>query len=269
MVRIEEAIAFVQARGDVIEQARLSSIVWGQSPSESVLKKLTEMQHPDGGFSHFILDFSTVCDTVWVLIWLDELGLRNGPIVERAFDFLLQHQKEDGGWDEVERVQEIEAPEFLVPGRVETRVWLTAYCAHWFVRFGRAEPPEAKGCPVNFLRQYREPSGRLKGYLRATWDALVLFSYHPGPHSDDFQQALGIIEQEFSPREWEGSYLSWLMCCLKDAGLSIGHPLVRRCLAALAKKQRPDGSWQSEDGEQYAAHASIEALRILKHYEVI
>lgn len=268
-VNTDQAIAFVQTRGDVIERARLACILHRKPPREAILQKLGQMQNPDGGFAHWIKDFSTVCDTVYVLIWLDDLTLRNGTLVDRAFDFLLTLQKEDGGWDEMGQVKEANPPEFLLPGKVETRVWLTAYCAHWFVRFGRAEPPGAKGCPVRFLMDHREPSGRLTGCLRATWDALVLFSYRPGPKSEIFQQTLAVIEKEFSPEEWEDSYLAWLLCCLRDAGLSSSHSLVSRCLDELVKKQRADGSWESEDGETYAANATVEALRVLKHYEVV
>jgi hypothetical protein len=269
MIETDRTIAFIQTKGDIIEQARLGSIVWGKLPTNSVLKKLAEMQNPDGGFACWIKDFSSVCDTVYVLAWLDDLSLRSGPLVDGAFAFLLNHQMEDGGWDELERVRESNPPEFLLPGKAETRVWLTAYCAHWFVRFGRAEPPGAKGCPVDFLLAHREPSGRLQGYLRATWDALVLFSYHPGQDSEVFQDTLKAIEKAFRPKKWEGSYLAWLLGCLRDAGLSPNYPLVRLCLDELIKKQRSDGSWESEDGEKYAVNATIEALRVLKHYGVV
>lgn len=270
-VYLEKAIAFVQTSGDAIEQARLGAILWSKPPQESVLQKLAAMQNPDGGFSYWVKGFSTVCDTVYVLIWFDDLSLRTSPLVERAVNFLLTEQKEDGGWDEVEKVKEVDAPPFLTPGKISTRVWLTAYCTHWLVRFGYAEHPKAKGCPGKFLEAHREPSRRLVGStdMRAMWDWLVLLAYFPGQDSEIFKQTLAVIEQGFSPEKWEGSYLAWLMCCLRDAGLPAQHPFVTRCLDELARKQRPDGGWDSEDGEKYAANATIEALRVLKHYGVV
>lgn len=269
MVNFEKAIAYVQVKGDMVERARLTCLLQEKLPQNSMLQRLEQMQNPDGGFAYWIKDFSTVCDTVYILTWLDDLSLHDGALVDRAFDFLLKHQNEDGGWDEIEEVRKINPPDFLLPGQIKTRVWLTAYCAHWFVRFGRAEPPGAKGCPAKFLIAHREASGRLAGYLRATWDALVLFSYHPGTDSDEFAQTLEAIKREFTPERWEGSYLAWLLCCLRDAGLSSEDPFVRRCLDELIHMQRRDGSWESEDGKQFAANATIEALRVLKHYEVI
>jgi len=270
MINLDKAVAYVQSKGNIIEQARLDSIIWSKPPQKAVLQKLRTMQNPDGGFSFWIKEFSTICDTVYVLIWFDDLSLHSNPQVKRAIDFLLSQQKEDGDWDEVERVKEVNAPPFLTPGKTDTRIWLTAYCAHWFVRFGYAEHPKAKECPGKFLLAHREPSGRLSPKdLRATWDWLVLLSYSPGPDSEIFRQALAVIEKEFSPEKWEGSYLAWLVCCLRDARLSVQHPFVKCCLNELAKKQRPNGSWDSEDGEAFAANATVEALRVFKHYNVI
>lgn len=269
MVDLEKAIAYVQAKGDIIEQARLASILWGKPLEKAALQKLAEMQNPDGGFSYWVKGFSTVCDTVYILIWLDELSLQRKPLAKRAINFLFKQQKEDGGWDEVERVKEANPPPFLKPGEISTRIWLTAHCAHWLVRFGYAEHPKAKGCPAEFLLAHKEPSGRLVGCskdLRAMWDWLVLLAYYPGPDSEIFKQTLTIIEKEFSPEKWEGSYLAWLMFCFRDAGLRVNYPFVKRCLNELVKKQRPDGSWDSEDGEAFAVHATIEALCVIKHY---
>jgi len=270
VIDLDKAIAYVQTKGNIIEQARLASILWKKPPDKAVLQKLATMQNPDGGFSFWIKDFSTVCDTVYVLIWLDDLSIQKSPIVNRAINFLLSQQKEDGGWDEIEKVREANPPPFLVPGKVDTRIWLTAYCAHWFARFGFAEHPKVKAPLGKFLLNHRQPSGQLGSSkdLRATWDWLVLLSHHPGPDSEIFKQTLAVIEKGFSPEKWEGSYLAWLVCCLRDAELPAHHPFVERCLDELVKKQRPDGSWDSEDGEAFAANATIEALRVIKHYGI-
>jgi hypothetical protein len=265
-MNIERAVAFVTARGNPIEIARMSSILWNQKSSRSALTRLQRMQNEDGGYTMEQSGLSTVCATVNVISWLDDLQLRSGPLVDMAFRFLLRHQHTDGGWDEVDEISRTNPPPFLVPGDTRTRTWLTACCAHWFVRFGRAQPPDSKGCPVEFLLGCREASGRLTGHLRATWDVLPLFSYYPGHDSSVFKETLTVIEREFAPDNLEGSNLAWLLCCFRDAGLPRDHSLVKKALDELARKQRPDGSWSSEDGEKSAVSATIEALRVLKHY---
>jgi hypothetical protein len=270
-VDLEKAVASVKAKGNIIEQARLASILWKKKPEKKVLQKLAEMQNADGGFSYFVKGFSSVCDTAYVLIWFDELTLQRHPMAEHAVDFLAFQQKEDCGWDEVERVKETNPPPFLMPGVISNRIWLTAYCAHWIIRLGYAEHVRAKGCPNEFLKAYRESSGRLGSSkdLRATWDWLVLLAYIYGRESEIFKQTLAVVEENFAPEKWEGNYMAWLCLCLRDAGLPADYPFVKHCLEELAKKQRADGSWDSEDGEEYAVNATIEALNALKHYVII
>jgi hypothetical protein len=262
-MEVEKAIAFVQAQGNAVEQARLAAILWDEPPSEVVLKELAALQNPDGGFTYWLRPghVSTVCDTAFVLQWLDDLKVYQGPIADPACRFLLEHQQEDGGWDEVEAVRALNPPQWMVPGRIETRVWLTAYCAHVLILFGYAEVPGT----TDFLLAHCDETGRLTGYLRATWIALPVLAFYLGSDSEPFQKALGVTEANYSP-DWPGSYLAWLLRCLRDAGLPAEHPLAARSLADLERKQRPDGSWESEDGEEFAVSATVEALRALRGY---
>ena len=264
----EKAIAFVRKHGDAIENSRLDGVVHRVEPSRPTLEALAAMQNPDGGFAYWLSDssISTVCDTAYVLGWLDDLSLRTGPVAEQAVAFILAHQKEDGGWDEVPAVSNLNPPEFLRPGEQKTRVWLTAYCAHWLLLFGYADTPECRACPIKFLLEHRDESGRLPGYLRATWDALPVYCAFPELSADASDRALKVIGREFSPEEWAASYLAWLLRCLRDAGLAKDHSLVRRSLEGLIRKQRSDGGWDSEDGDRYAPSATVEVLRLLHDF---
>ena len=266
---VEKAIAYVQARGDAIEQARLPAILWDETPPEVALQELAALQKPDGGFAYWIREVSNICDTAYVLQWFDDLKMYRGPIVDPACRFLLDRQQEDGGWDEVKAVRAFNPPEWMIPGRIETRVWLTAYCAHVLIRFGYAEA-EGTYCPTDYLLAHCDETGRLAGYLRATWIALPMLSFYPGSAPESFHRAVAVVEAAYSPG-WEGAYLAWMLRCLQDAGLPADHPLVARCLDDLIRKQRPDGSWEPEEGEgeEHAVNATVAALRALKGYEVI
>jgi hypothetical protein len=265
-MHIDRAIAYVQTRGDAVERARLAAIVWDEPPTETALQELAALQRPDGGFAYWVRETSNVCDTAFVLQWFDDLKVYRGPLVDSACRYLLGRQRKDGGWDEVEAVRALNPPEWMIPGRVETQVWLTAFCAHVLIRFGRAEA-EGTHCPANLLLAHRDETGRLAGYLRATWIALPMLAFYPGPDSEPFRRALAVVGASFSP-DWEGAYLAWLLRCLQDAGLPATHPLVARCLADLERKQRPDGSWEPEkgEGETHAVNATVAALRALRAY---
>jgi len=268
-VDVKKAIAYVNARGDVVEKARLAAILWGHPPPEAALEKLAHLQKPDGGFAYWVPQVSNVCDTAYVLERFDDLGVYWGPVVDPACRFLLNRQQADGGWDEVEEVCAFDPPEWMIPGRIETRVWLTAYCAHVLIRFDYAEADGTR-CPTDYLLAHCDGSGRMAGYLRATWLALPMLAFYPGPDSEPFHRAMAVVEVNYST-DWRGGYLAWLLRCLHDAGLPADHPLVVRCLVDLDRKQRPDGSWSPDEGEgeKHAVNATLWALRALKGYRRI
>lgn len=259
------ARAFVQTRGDAIERARLNAILWGMPPFVAALRGLSALQKADGGFAQYIREVSTVCATLTVLEWCDDLGLRRGPLVEAACLFLLERQQTDGGWDEVEAVRAFYPPAWMTPGRIETRVWLTAGCAHALLRMGCLERAQAGVRPAEFLLTHMDASGKLAGYQRSTWIALPVLTHQLGRESEPWHRALAFVEASYSP-DWEGSLAAWMLRCLQDAGLPRAQPLVARALADLQRKQRSNGSWESEDGEAFAVSATLEALRVLKGY---
>jgi hypothetical protein len=264
MTDLRKAISYVQSQGNAIEQARLAAVLWDEPARETALREVATLQKPDGGFAYWVPEVSNLCDTTFVLFWLDDLKSYSGPMVDPACRFLLERQRPDGGWDEVDAVRSANPPEWMTPGRIETRVWLTAYCAHALIRFGYAEA-EGTRCPTGFLLANADETGRLTGYLRATWIALPMLALHPGSGSESFQKALAAVDAGYSS-DWDGSYLAWLLRCLGDAGLPADQRLVARCLTDLERKQQPDGSWSSESGAEYTADATVEALRALKRY---
>jgi hypothetical protein len=271
MVDLEKAIEFVRAGGNAIENARLDSIVFGAKASQAILSELQDMQKSDGGFSYWLPDrsVSTVCDTAYILGWMDDMSIRSGAVTEKAIQFIFRYLKEDGGWDEVPYLKTLDPPEFLMPGETKTRVWLTAYCAHYLMLFGYEDSFQRKGSPVEFLLAHQEPSGRLSGYQRATWDALPILARFPVKGTAPFELALGFVESDIKPEEWAGSYLAWLLRGLRDSHLSADHPLVARCLRVLSAKQREDGGWDAEDAKVYDVSATIEVIRVLKDFGFI
>lgn len=78
----QQAITYVQARGDAVERARLAAIPWDEPPSEAVFRALAAPQKPDGGFVHWVQETSNVCDTAFVLFWFDDLKVYRGPMVD-------------------------------------------------------------------------------------------------------------------------------------------------------------------------------------------
>lgn len=265
-MNLQKAVTFIKQHGNLIEMARLSSILCGKSPSIEVLAEIAKFQKPDGGFTYWCPQVSNICDTAYILQWLDDLQSHRCDLSDRACRFLLDRQSEDGGWDEVDEVGRYPVPEWMMPGRIETRTWLTGFCSHVLIRFGYAEAPGTR-CPTDFLLSHCDAAGRMKGYLRATWISLPMLAFHPGPRSEPYRKAIAVVEESYS-EEWTGAHIAWLLRCLKDAHLSIDHSLVSRVIIDLENKQRQDGSWEPEpgEGEEHAVNATISALRSLSSY---
>ncbi|MFX1307098.1 MAG: prenyltransferase/squalene oxidase repeat-containing protein [Promethearchaeota archaeon] len=265
---IQKSINYIRKHGSNLEKARLSTIIWDKKPSPEVLEELASIQNPDGGFSYWVKNVSNITDTCYILEWFDDLKLYRGEVIDKACHFLLDRQQKDGGWDEVIEIKPYNPPKWMLPGLIETRTWLTAYCAHVLIRFGYAEA-EGTYCPTDFLLANSDSSGRLKGYLRATWLALPMFAFYPGPDPQSFNLLINVILDNFSP-DWKGSYIAWLVHCLYDSGLPSDHQLVLQALSELKKKQKIDGSWDPEEGEGegHRVNATILALRALKVYRV-
>ncbi|MFX1417591.1 MAG: prenyltransferase/squalene oxidase repeat-containing protein [Promethearchaeota archaeon] len=268
-MNIANSINFIKTYGNAIEKARLSAILRDEKPSLEILKYLALYQKSDGGFSFWVKETSNITDTCYILEWFDDLKIFKGEIVDPACRYLLSRQLKDGGWDEVSAIKKYSSPKWMVPGLIENRVWLTAYCSHVLIRFGYAEA-EGTNCPTDFLLANCDSSGRLIGYLRATWLALPMLAFYPGPDSEPFNRAIKVVEENFSP-DWKGAYIAWLIRCLKDTGLPPDHKLVLRSLLALKKIQKLDGSWDPEEGEgeEHRVNATICALRALKEFNVL
>ncbi|MFX1378302.1 MAG: prenyltransferase/squalene oxidase repeat-containing protein [Promethearchaeota archaeon] len=268
-MNIHKSIRFVKIHGNSIEKARLSAILRDEEPSEEVLQKLKLFQNTDGGFSYWVKEMSNITDTCYILEWFDDLKIYKGEIVVPACKYILSHQQKDGGWDEISEISKYTPPKWMIPGRIETRVWLTAYCAHILIRFGYAEA-EGTYCPTDFLLANSDSSGRLKGYLRATWLALPMLAFYSGADAESFNKAVKVVEENFSP-DWKGAYIAWLIRCLKDARLSSDHKLVLKSLSELEMKQKTDGSWDQEEGEgeEHRVNATICALRAFKEFNVL
>ena len=161
----QKAADFVERNGDRIERARVASILWGESPSEDTLAGIAKLQKPDGGFAYWCPQVSNLCDTAYVLQWFDDLRSHRHEAAVRACRFLLDRQRADGGWDEVEEVRRHAPPEWSIPGRISTRTWLTGFCAHMLIRFGYAEAPGTR-CPSDFLLSHCDGRGRIAGSER-------------------------------------------------------------------------------------------------------
>jgi len=268
-MNITSAIDSVEKHGKPLEKARLNDNLYETIPNATVLLPFLQLQNTDGGFPFGLMPgrLSMVDTTLTALWWLDELGMLNSVTADLTLEYLITAQKEDGGWDEDPAVSQYELPPWITPGDLRSRLYLSAYAAFWLaVRDGQKLPAFQKA--LSFLLKGQESSGRLYGYLHSTWiGASALFMAEERYRSAADRCVMALMKIPFS--EWADSQIAWALDCLSHANLEANHLFIAQGLEALYRRQGADGSWASEDGEAFSVSATIQVIRVLKHYGMV
>jgi hypothetical protein len=262
-VDIYRSIQYVVDHGSLLERARMVRILTGAPPAGESYRRLFSSQNADGGFpsrpkpgSH-----SSTDSTITSLWQMDELGLLESEPARRALDFLMEVQRPDGGLDENAALPEFDLPPWIRPGELPTRTYLTSHGACWFAarRAGRAN---AFGGAVAYLAAQQLPDGRIPGYMHANFLAAAAF-LQAGPgfagHAQHTLEFLLMLRRA----DWFDSHVAWALDSLLRAGLDADHPLLRFLLRELIARQGEDGAWAVEDGPDFAASATVAAIKVL------
>ncbi len=262
-------IAYIDHNGTEMERARLRGILGRPRPGAKVMRALEARQNDDGGFPHGMVQgrLSTIEATTTALRWLDDLGLRSSPYVERALTFLLAAQRPDGSWDEPPGLMRYGPSPRLLPGDPRVRSLLTALVGFWLVRLGH-RGDDAVARAMAYLRARQATDGRFVGFLPATWLAVAVFRLGEGAQSAAAARGLEALTA-VAPERWPPGWLAGMLNCLGDAGVPADPLPVRQGLARLAALARPDGSWLSEEGEFHHVEVTLQALRALLLYDAV
>jgi squalene cyclase len=240
----------------------------GVKPEAEVVEAFIALQNHDGGFPCGMVggNPSVVHKTLNAIWWLDELGMLESPPANKAFDYLFEVQREDGGWDEDPAVAPYGLPPWIIPGDLRTRVYLSSFAAHWLaVRDYRTH--RAFQAVLAFLLQHRDETGKFYGFAHSTWMATSVFMLADPEYAPVAEQGLRVL-MDRPLVEWPVEHICWALNYLGRAGLSKGHPLVERGLAELLQRRRPDGNWADPEDESGAV-TTTQVLKVLKHYGVV
>jgi len=254
----QAAITFVHSTGDVVEQARLRYLLDGEPPAPAIRQQVFADQREDGGWSPFwASDYSSLDATCFRLAQAEQLGLTAHEIeIGAALTFLRRRQREDGSWEEEERMAE-QAPPWATPGDLAARLYLTANCGLWLAAW--ADPSQHAQRAAGYLLQYLDQAGQLPTFVHAQWLAAGLW-YRL--HYQEASHVFSSLAHQLS--DLPASNLAWLLSTLLLAGLPADHLLIEDAASRLEQQQGSDGRWASEDGPARDVHTTLEAVRVLR-----
>jgi len=266
---VQKAIRFMEENGTELEKYRLNYLLGKERDYEIPLRYLRGIQNDDGGFPYENEKSKVSCisKTSVNLSLMIELGLSESDICRKTVEFLLRVQGKDGSWDENDEINQYNPPFWDLPGDPKTKMWLTADMCNHLIQLGYGESEAVKKA-TKFLLKNRDSEGKFAGFLHSTWISVAVFGQLRGSDSEIVRKALKVIEQNISRVEDGVSDFIWCLECFYVAGISKDEPLVRRCIGRVVELQREDEAWASGDGEKYSVSTTIDALRILKKYEV-
>jgi hypothetical protein len=267
-MNVESAFRFIESHGNKLERYRAKYLFQGVRDSEAPLNYLRKLQNKDGGFPYNLeMDKpSSVNETSGILGLVAELNLGESNVCQKIVNYLFQIQDSGGSWNENREISQFNLPRWDSPDNMNTRMWLTSDITIHLVRLGYVESQHVKqGC--EFLQKHMDEKGKVEGPQIATWIAMAIFGTLEGSKSLYVRRALDLVEDWLDEEREDASFLCWYLECLRYAGVPKEHALVQRCLKKLETLQDNHGDWKSDDGIRYNVSTTINALKLLKHYE--
>ncbi|GIF12217.1 prenyltransferase/squalene oxidase repeat-containing protein [Actinoplanes teichomyceticus] len=264
MVDIDAAIGYVVAHGDPVERARLSYLRTGQPAPEEVVARIAGGQMPEGGWPASAEgQVPSIDATCFRLAELDDLGSLQGPVVERALNWLAGAQRPDGTWQEHESLAG-EAPAWALPGDPEATLYLTSVAGFWLTAAAvETDPYQTRGryrdvlaAAAGFVVSQLRPDGTWPSFLAVGWHAAGLLHQQQYFHeSSRVQMVLGERLPDMSPAD-----VASMAAALRRVNLGDDW-LLRNARKRLAETQRTDGGWDSNEGPIFDVNITLTALR--------
>ena len=263
-----KTVEFVQRMGSEEEVERLECILEGRKPKTRFVVEFRRLQNTDGGFPlNMEKDKpSTLMDSVFVLICLEDFNSLQIDIVEKIVDFFFAKQNKDGSWNENENILPYNPPPWMNPRDIRTKILFTAYTGFWLAKLDYSEDNRIKKA-CDFLINYRRENGGFEGFKHNTWIAATLFAMVYGKRCNITRDGLKFLA-EIPDGQWIPSQIAWLLWCLSSASFIKNNKFVKYFLNLLSKSQNPDGSFASEDGREFSVSATLEAIKVLKYFRV-
>ncbi|MFO0561318.1 MAG: prenyltransferase/squalene oxidase repeat-containing protein [Polyangiales bacterium] len=223
---------------------------------ERCLQSMLSAQRADGSW---VFTTNELWDTSILLRTFEDASPVRESCAERARAFLVNHQREDGGWGFRAGVQsdnDTASSVLLALGRSPAYTDSRAKCARYLA---------GQQLSNGLWRTWQDVSDEVSDDVLAhVVLALSLCSETPSSVALDSAREW-LVEQGSKDGSWKGSwYRNQAYSVLEVAkALPAGHAVITRAIDALAAQQNRDGGWGAAEGESSAASATGLAVTAL------
>jgi len=223
--------------------------------SRKLGRELKSLQNPDGGWPWQLQRNkpSGISQTARNLELLLKAGEgRDSDIVKRAVLFLLQTQRDDGGWSENHELKEV-IPKDWSWVSTEHSGYQTADAINALIEAGYLKDARVAKA-VNFLLKTQNEEGGWPSYVSldhlyegsdiAAMDHIVtaLLGFGEPKNSLVLRKAVDALLKH--REDWkEPVDGAAVLCVFLMLGYPLNHEYVRELVANLIESQRPDGGW--------------------------
>ena len=255
---LDKSIEYVKRNStDPFDTVRMQYILNGKIPNDEELKELITTQRQDGRWSPFwAQDNSSLDATCYRLATLEQAGINQHPVIDRAIDFITKHMNEKGYFEE-DNIPLDSCPPWVMPGDIKARLYLTANCGFWIYYYTSNIDDRI----IAYLREHIDHEGNMNSFLHTNWLTGGLF-YSLGLNKEAETIFQYLVEQCST---LSSDNLAWLINTLIVSEVSCEEEVIVKSIARLIDLKKSDGSWSSDDGPWKDIHTTIESIRALRY----
>ncbi len=267
----EKAIDFVRNKTKDVEKYKLHFILDEKEEAESMLKEQLKMQNEDGGIPYRFQEgaISTMGSTIMFFKDLLLLNLHEliSEELDKAVEFLIGQQKEDGLFEEPPEINKLECAMWESTGFESNQIYCTAITINFLLGSKKSQAEDSINKGLEFLLRKWDDEKGFSSYPHALWNSIPVFiskRSEDDPISARGRELLNTLQLQNYP----SSSLVWMIESFIHTGLE-KHNLVEKIIQIILPRQMVDGRWTSEDGEEFDPTTTLSVLVILKRLNIL
>jgi len=254
---IDRAMSYVMQNGSIMETYKLEFLMELGRDDKIPLDFFKKYQNKDGGFCFDLIENrpSAIGTTLSILPWYHILDVAYTGSFKRCLNYILETQNPEGYWDEDAGIQGLNPPEMMIPGVLNTKLYLTSKVSDELIYNNINEYAAKKG--VRYMEKFMREDGSFEGYPVTNW---IMFSVYS--QLGEKEKADKLVPSLKASMERDTKCIIWYLDSIWRAKRE--NLLADDLLDILEKSQTEDGNWKTVDGKKHYPAVTVEAIRVLR-----